>query len=365
MSIFVMRPLSKPKFTAISLSLSALLILTSCSFNQESSAKVELPKSTVKIEELSTNSPSLGNSLDEEPPIVFSLDNPYLPDTINPIKGFIDDVGFTEIAEKIYMESNPEYVSATVLNSACSAANTSGDSNILGCFTTAPQKIYLYDITDDRVAAAEPIIAAHELLHAIWFFDMNQKERDRITILLENYFDSLPREHYLRGRLKSYADTPKSIPTELHSILGSEADYLPAELESHYLKYFKSRDTLIALTNVSFRYIYKLDIENKELGELISAQRLPLEMQRMEIDNESDQLDEDIRNFNKSVEDGTYKNDQETYLAAKGPLDGRRIELNELSGKFKEQTIILNDLILEYNASILLYNDLNKGIQSR
>lgn len=364
-----MRPSPKSNITPISaflipaaLLLVTTLVLSSCAPVNDTPSDSELPRSMVTIEQesLEAELPLDGNAKPK-----FSPDNPYSPNAADPIGGFAIDLQFTEISKELYFDANPEYASGSVLDSVCAGAVASEYANILGCFSFPPQKIHIYDITDPRMAAAEPVIAAHELLHAVWYFDMNGKERKRIATLLENYFNSLPSIHYLRERLESYADTPDVISTELHSILGTESGNLTPELEAHYKKYFKDRSVIVELAGASFGYLYKLGLENEKTAKLINALRKSSATQRAELDVISTNLSARITSLNTLLSNGYYNNNKAGEESARQSVEKERVAQKSALDSFTKTTAELNVIIVEHNKSIELLNDLNDAIETK
>jgi len=81
---------------------------------------------------------------------------------------------------------------------------------VLGCYTLADGRIYLYDVENAELAALEPVVAAHEMLHAAWD-RLTADEQDALAPLLEQAFAALGPQHELVERIAAYeADDPGS-----------------------------------------------------------------------------------------------------------------------------------------------------------
>lgn len=271
---------------------------------------------------------------------------------------------YTDLGLEVFLENSPEIVDARALKSSCTNLNVASEANVLGCFINPPGKIFLYSITDARVADAAVVIAAHEMLHAVWYIELSQVEREDFTKLLRRHFDSLPQGHYLRARLALYAERPDTIPTELHSILGTEAPNLPIELEVHYQKYFKNRAALVALADNSFGYVERLKNQVKDISANIEAQRSINESTRNELESSNTALNADINVFNEQVAAGNYSKKSD-YDRMKKSLDERRAELSRLYDIFNVAVETFNSSIANYNEMVKLSNELNAALNTK
>jgi hypothetical protein len=290
------------------------------------------------------------------PPTTLVPSNPTIADYIT----FAD---FTDRAAQIFLITDPRAVTKEDLQTSCKGLNITATTNVLGCFVTPPSRIYVFDILDDRLVDAEAVIAAHEMLHAVWYLELNNKERSRLTGELESYYNKLPANHFLRARLALYADSPESIPTELHSILGTEAENLPASLETHYAKYFNDRKNVLRLARNSFRYIDSLAAEIKAKSESLANEKIGIDETRNNLRLRNDTLNRDVLEFNDRVNSGYYT-DQPQYNADRDALNLRKDQLNGDFAAFEIRTTKYNNLVKEFNSLVALNNELNEAIKT-
>lgn len=265
------------------------------------------------------------------------------------ISNYVDRMYMTDATETLFLSTEPAIVNVSTLNSECSDAVIQPGSGLLGCYTSYPSRIFLLDLTDGRVTDAEPVVAAHEMLHAVWYQVLTSAERATVTAQLEDYFNSLPAKHYLRNRLQGYISSdPSSVPTELHSILGSEAQTLPAELENYYSRFFTNRQKIVALSDKTFGYIYRLSMRLEE--EFADLEDLAAEISstRPVVNADSAELSRAIAEFNEAVNSGAYSTQSE-YDAARAELDAFRTRVNKDLEAF-------NALVAEYNTAVAEYN---------
>ena len=96
------------------------------------------------------------------------------------------------------------------------------DVGILGCYQHGSQRIYLFDVTDDRLDGIEDVVAAHEMLHAAWD-RLSDGERDILAPLLEAEAATRSADPEFAKTLEYYAEAePTERLNELHSIIGTE-----------------------------------------------------------------------------------------------------------------------------------------------
>lgn len=367
----------------ITMSAALALLLTGCTTAPESTTPLaaELPESTISRTDTTPASTQASEEVQDRVPEETPEDNSEssLPDEMEPISSgtsdsssssapsnqteastsipvapnatistYIEQMGLSADAEILFLQTEPKIVSSSELLSECSDALTEPGAGLLGCYTSWPSRIFLYDITDGRVSDAEPVVAAHEFLHAVWYQELTSAERTSLTNQLQDYFDSLPAEHYLRSRLEGYINSnPASVPTELHSILGSEAKSLPAALEAHYAQYFNNRQTLVKLAEASFGKIYDLSLELNAESERLKILGGEINSDRETLSATENQLDIDIATFNAAVEEGAY---------SKSEYDEARASLVSRQDALKASYAAFNEKVDGYNAAINAYN---------
>jgi hypothetical protein len=128
---------------------------------------------------------------------------------------------------------------------------------VLGCYITN-DRIYVFDVEDERLQGVEEVTAAHEMLHAA-FDRLSVEEKERIVTLLEGTFAEIDDKRLLKTIASYKARDPSVVPNELHSILGTEWRNLPQELEDYYSQYFLDR-----LSVVTKAEAYESEFSNRE-----------------------------------------------------------------------------------------------------
>jgi hypothetical protein len=236
---------------------------------------------------------------------------------------------------------------------------------VLGCYTTRDGRIYLYDVTDSRLVAIEPVVAAHEMLHAAWA-RIGASERERLGVLLEEGFALLPEDHEMRSRIQSYEDNnPASRIPELYAILGTETRELPAELEAHYAIYFDDRSKVVALAEEVYRVFDTVQEELLALATELESRAAEIEGLRFTYENTNSTLSADIAAFEvKRTTPGGFPSRTE-FEEVRSELVERQAKLRDLRDllnvRIDEYNVLLDDLT-RLNAEV---SELNQGINIR
>jgi hypothetical protein len=348
----------------------AALTLSGCSgfSTQDDQPKNQITTIEEALDALNENSArqgsASGSEVAESKPEAQQTKSPTNLVPSNPtIADYITFADFTESAAQIFLNTNPRAVTKEDLQTSCKGLNVTATTNVLGCFVTPPSRIYVFDILDDRLTDAEAVIAAHEMLHAVWYLELNNSERASLTTELQAYYNALPPTHFLRDRLALYSDSPSSIPTELHSILGTEAETLTPTLEAHYAKYFNDRRNVIRLANNSFRYMDSIAAEVKTKSQALADEKIVIDKTRSDLRLRNDILNQDVLEFNDRVNSGYYK-DQSEYNRDRDALNLRKEQLNGDFAAFESKTEAYNALVKDFNNLVALNNELNEAIKT-
>jgi hypothetical protein len=160
------------------------------------------------------------------------------------IRQMAEDTTMTAYAERLFYANRPVVEGKASFNKHCT--DPSEQVAVLGCFTGNRLGIYIYDVTDKRLAGIKQVTAAHEMLHQA-YQRLSKQEKDRIGGLLQEYYD-LKASKQLKDKLAGYKqEDPLLLQNEMHSIFGTEAATISAELERYYSQYFGDRQKVISL----------------------------------------------------------------------------------------------------------------------
>ena len=269
------------------------------------------------------------------------------------ISSYIDQAGLSDQGSLYLRTSLPRVVPAYEFDRYCTR-NEPG-IGVLGCYTTRDSRIYLYDVTDPRLESIEPVVAAHEMLHAVWFRKTSE-ERDSLAPLLEEAYAALGPDHPLIERMASYeADDPASRLPELYSIIGTEIREIPEALEAHYAEYFANRALVVDLADRVYRVFDTLQAELEQLSNELSSRNAEIEGLRFTYEETSRVLAGDIVAFNeKASTPGAFP--------SKSQFEATRAELVTRQERLESMRITLQTKITEYNDRLEELNTLNDEV---
>lgn len=265
----------------------------------------------------------------------------------------------TDEGGNLLYASEPQIASGQAFNTACESTERS--QAILGCYSM--RKIYLFDITNDQLAGAEEVTAAHEMLHAA-YERLNMFERPKVDQLLDEQYQKIKDKPELSKIVAYYQkEEPDAVGNELHSILGTIEPSLSPELEAYYSRYFVDRSAIVAM-NAKYSAVFEaVDKRSKEIAGQINAIKPKLEAELAQYSADLDTLNGDIANFNRQYEAGVYKT-QSAFNAARQVLVARVNELNARRADINVDVATYNKLIEQQNELSVQVDTLNSSINA-
>lgn len=226
----------------------------------------------------------------------------FTPDAT--IRSYADRSTMTDEGRFLFYASHPSVSTGTTFDKAC-AAHQEG-VGILGCYIPADRTIHLFDVTDKRLDGLEEVVAAHEMLHAVWD-RMSQADREAIEPLLEAEVAKRADDTTLSETLAFYATAePGERANELHSILGTEYSDLSPELEAHYAQYFSDRGAITAMHDTSNAVFVDQAKQITDLVAQLDALEASINTDYASYNAGYDQLGVDIAAFNSRAEAGQF-----------------------------------------------------------
>jgi uncharacterized protein YoxC len=206
------------------------------------------------------------------------------------VRQVAEEAGMTDDALFTFYATRPAVESSAAFNQHCERREA--DSPILGCY--AANRIYIFDITDDRLEGIKVVTAAHELLHAE-YDRLPNSERQRLDSLLQKAYQSGTNPK-LDERMAYYEKTePGQNINELHSIVGTEFESIGPELEAYYARFFKDRQALVALHE---QVEGQFEALSEEADDLVNQ----IEKLAFTINNDTKRYNEQVEALNRSVE---------------------------------------------------------------
>lgn len=151
------------------------------------------------------------------------------------------DTTMLSSTRRLFYVYHPSIEDKVAFNSHC---RSDEQTIVLGCYVDR-QGIYLLQVTDTRLDGVEQVTAAHETLHAA-YARLGGRERKKVDAMTTAAFASLD-DQRVKDTIELYRQKdPSVVPNELHSILGTEVQTLPADLENYYKRYFADRSKIVA-----------------------------------------------------------------------------------------------------------------------
>lgn len=278
----------------------------------------------------------------------------YQPPTA--IQRLADNTTMISKGRDLFFVSHPEINAKDTFNTNCT--NHGEESVVLGCYRA--QRIYLYDVTDERLQGVEEVTAAHEMLHAI-YERLNEDTKKRVDEMLQRQIDSM-NDARLKEMIALYnKQEPGQLLNEMHSILPTEYASLSAELETYYKQYFADRQKVVAYAQKyeqlfvdSKQRIADYDTRLASLEARINANNGDLERRQRELHQRSAQMSAwessgNIDAYNAAVPG--YNSDVQAFNAL---VNETRALINEY-----------NQLVDTRNKEVGAQNDLYNSLDSR
>lgn len=275
------------------------------------------------------------------------------------VQQYVTESGMSDEGKFLFYASQPTIQSNPTFNSTCS--NVEEDFGVLGCYFPSEKSIYLFDVTDDRLAGIEQVVAAHEMLHAAWD-RTSAAERARLAPLLEAEAASMKDDPEFATTLEFYAKTePGERSNELHSIVGTEFSDLSPELDAHYAEYFTDRSVVVALHEKSNAVFTAQQEASKKLAEELDALRASIDDDYKSYNSGYDSLNRDIDDFNTRADNRDFRS-VEQFNNERASLIDRQNSLNSLYDAIETNVATYDDMVTQLEALNATISELNKSI---
>lgn len=268
----------------------------------------------------------------------------YQPSRV--VQDIVSKSSMSEQGKFLFYASRPQIETAADFNAHC--RQHTEKTAILGCY--AARQIYIYDITDERLNGIKEVTSAHEMLHAV-YDRLNNREQGNVNALIDEAMKSI-QDDSLQKRLALYDKTePGERYNELHSILGSEAQNLPAALEQHFERYFINR---LSVTELFRRYesvFNELEQQQRNLVNSLNGLAEQITSRSTEYSKRFDDLVRDITLFNNKAASNRFSSqaqfsrEREVLLAQQQQLSADRQQIQTMIAEYdakKQQLDSLN-----------------------
>lgn len=270
-----------------------------------------------------------------------------------------EDLDLTPYGELLFNASQPELQVADEFNDSCQQHQETNNP-VIGCY--ASQRIFIYDIKNEKLNGIEETTAAHELLHAV-YERMSDNERKEIDAEIRKVLRTVITPE-LEERLEHYKKTePGQKYNELHAILGTEFPKLSDALERHYSKYFESRDKIVDYFNKYNSVFEQVTAKLEAQLKLINSLTQQTNARIASYNDRQKALNNDIAAFNQRAQSGYYSSAAE-YQADRSALEARRAALQQERVAIESSITRINNLTAQRNKLVDEYNALSQSINS-
>lgn len=266
------------------------------------------------------------------------------------LNDYVSDAGLSAAGRFYLFATKPELLPVATFAKACPHKETG--VAVLGCYVPSTDRIHLLDILDPAFDTMEPVVAAHEMLHAVWArFD--QAERERVTAAVIDSYRAI-NDPALAKRLTVYEDATGNIDVdELFAVLGTEVALVSDELSLVYDRYFDRRGAVVALAVEASTVISTIVDEITRVSSEIVATEVTINANREKYATKSTKLNADIETFNRNAAEPGYYQSESVFQRDRDALTARVKSLEKLRTS-------INDDIETYNALVAQLEVLNQ-----
>jgi hypothetical protein len=211
------------------------------------------------------------------------------------IQQLASDDTMNSYSRHLFYLNRPQLLSSVASFRSNCPENTNED--VLGCYHSGENGIYIYNVQDPSLQGVAEVTAAHEVLHAI-YARLSSSTRSQLDSELESYYLHGLTDTVVKSEIKVYQQTePNDVYDEMSCTFGTEVAVLPAALNSYYSHYFTNRMAIIAY-NDKYRTQFTLrentinsdDNALATLNQTITNEESHLEVELSQINSEQIKL---------------------------------------------------------------------------
>lgn len=251
------------------------------------------------------------------------------------VEQLADELTLTESGRRVLFATRPQIEDARDFETHCPVEA----EVVLGCYYRG--RIYVYDVTDERLAGTVQSTTAHELLHAV-YARMEPDEQTRIDALVADYVATVPSDDDILAIVETYPAAQRA--DEWHSRLATSFASLPDALEQHYAQVFADRQRVVAFDTASRAQIDGYTDRIEQLSAELDAASADLTARSAAYDADIAALNADIASFNQRADAGAFSSQAE--------FDRERAEIIERQDALEARRLALNADVDAYNAKV-------------
>lgn len=272
------------------------------------------------------------------------------------IKILAENSGFNEYGTKLFYVNNPKLSNKEDFSNEC--VNDKEKSIVLGCYTG--NRIYIYDVPSDDLKGVEEVTASHEMLH-VAYDRLSKKEKQQVNKLLLEAYDRIDNPR-IKNLIELYrSEDPSIVLNELHSIIGTEIQFLDSELEKYYSQYFSDRTRVVSLSK---QYEDTLVKYNNEVDRIDAD----LKIRKSEIVNLEGEINSSLANIKEqqnTLNNLRNSNNVNQYNYFVNIYNNEVNRYNNMLSKHKSLINEYNQLINKRNEYAIQQQKINDSLDSR
>ena len=265
------------------------------------------------------------------------------------------DTSMNDKSRNILYVQHPELNDKESFNNNCRFGE---QTIVLGCYILN-KGIYVYDITDDRLAGVRQVTTAHEMLHAA-YDRLNVKERAQVDAMIAAAYEKLDNAR-IKNVIDLYRKANANISNELHSILGTEVRNLPSDLEAYYKKYFNDRTAVVGYFEKYQQVFTERKVKIDKMDITLSEMKVSIEQAEAELNAENI----DITNRRQALDQKFSAGQYSLYNSSVNSFNASIRAYNSKVASTKAQIEEFNRIAEERNAIAIEEQTLYKAIDSR
>ena len=275
------------------------------------------------------------------------------------IAALASDTSMTDYAKRLFYVNHPSLENKENFNKHCS--DKGHETAVLGCYHGDRRGIYLYAVTDERLAGVRQVTAAHEMLHQA-YDRLSEAERTRINGLLEDFYKNGMGDEAVKAKLDSYRQQDGTIlVNEMHSIFGTEVRHLPQELERYYQRYFVDRFKVVDNREAYQGEFSRRQALVKQYDAELSGLKKQINANKATLEEEMDFLTNKEKEINQDIAD----RDQTAYQADVTEYNATVTQYNALLSETRRLITRHNTIVSERNEIAVQQQQLQQALDSR
>ncbi len=265
----------------------------------------------------------------------------------------------TPLAQRLFYRQSPTVENRSTFLAQC---QSSEDAIVLGCYLELKQvdsegrllphrfldgKIVIQLIDDPQFAGTMEVAAAHEMLHAA-YAQLDESQRVELGQQLQAALAQVENKRLLRVLADYETGDVERYYHELHAHLGTELKtFSNPALETHYQRYFRDRQRVVAFAERSVRVLTEFDQQAEALELEIEDFELQLTQSQTELEDNANHLREASRDldFQKDALDRLR-------VDAEAALRAGDFRADQLVDQFKRDQLTFNHEVELHNAQV-------------